>query len=229
MADPDRQLESLGNWMMMEPSSPLFEYEPSRYLAGDGWSQDTTGTSTCSPSTGSKYAVGTNALFCEPSPHRILLPLKLIDAVTGVTFLWNASSDCTIFIGIDGQLEPIQASTGSVSLTASPQNHAIRLEASDCAEDSNGAKGTFQFFGIKFNTLDPSEYVWSRSILVYREATDIAGRKTASRLSTTWIQLLSTLASHRRQGDKVKSRIYRMARSSRTQSVIHRPLKRRRR
>lgn len=75
---------------------------------------------------------------------------------TDVTFLWTAQAECTIAVGLDGQLQPVQASLGSISLNGQAGNHALRLEVSDCPQ---GDIGQFQFLGVSINTGVPGGYV----------------------------------------------------------------------
>lgn len=156
---PAPQLESAATWLNIGPASPMFAYEPQRNDPASGWVQDQQGWSSCTPAASTKYAVGIDALYCElatsPSDadHGPEIYLYL---VSDITFLWTASSDCTVSVGFDGQLHSGPASTGSVTLNAQPGVHALRLEA----VSSGGGESNFQFLGIKVNTAGgPSGYV----------------------------------------------------------------------
>jgi hypothetical protein len=87
-----------------------------------------------------------------------LFDISLADAtVTEVTFVWTASPEYSVSVGIDGQLQSGPASSGGVTLNAQAGAHAIRLEASTNTS-STGLVSTaqpataFQFLGVKINT-----------------------------------------------------------------------------
>jgi hypothetical protein len=84
-----------------------------------------------------------------------------------VTFIWTASPDYAVSVGIDGQLQSGPASSGGVTLNAQAGAHAIRLEASPSNTSASvgtlpntPSASTFQFLGVKINSaVTPSGYV----------------------------------------------------------------------
>ena len=147
-----KALEAPGTWIDIGAASPLFAYEPERNAAV-GWSQDPKGGSTCSGA-GGPYAVGVDGIYCE---SRRQVHVSLTDCiVTEVTFVWTASPDYSVSVGIDGQLQSGPASSSGVTLNAQAGAHAIRLEASPNGPSTGvvttQSASTFQFLGVKINT-----------------------------------------------------------------------------
>jgi hypothetical protein len=154
MANPAaKALEVPGTWVDIGAASPLFAYEPERNAAA-GWSQDAKGGSSCS-GTGGPYAVGLDGIYCESRESVIV---SLADSIVSeVTFVWTASPEYSVSVGIDGQLQSGPASSGGVTLNAQAGPHAIRLEASSNTSSAGLVPTTqsataFQFLGVKINT-----------------------------------------------------------------------------